>query len=117
MQVESAQISRAIEIFVDTVANPPTPRAPIAVREDPAWRRAALEAACAQVGISVDDYHAALASDPSLADLEKQAMTEKVAGSTDPGPHDAISRESPSGQPGDLTKPRTLPRSEAPGGA
>lgn len=116
MQVEREQIVHAIELYTDAVAAP-TSRPPIAFRDHPAWRRAALEEACARTGISVDDYAAALQEDPSLADLEKQALTEKVAGSTDPGPHDAISRESPSGQPGDLTKPRTLPRSEAPGGS
>lgn len=92
-------------------------RAPVQRAEDAASMRAALEEACRQHGITVDDYWAALRSDPTLLDLERQSITEAAVGSTDPGPHDAISRESPSGQPGDLSKPRSTPRREAPGGS
>lgn len=74
-----------------------------------ALRRAVVEA-CDTVGISPQDYRSIVESDPMLAELEQHAVTEAVAGSTDPGPHAAISRESNSGKPGDLSKARSQPQ-------
>jgi|GEM_PF-5834381 len=67
----------------------------------------ALRAACDSVGISPQDFDGAIASDTDLQMLKETAIREAVAGSTDPGPHGAVSRESMSGKPGDLTKSRT----------
>ncbi len=68
--------------------------------------RGVLRQACERVGVALEDYTRALADDPVLQKLEHDAVVQAVAGSVDPGPNDAISRESPSGQPGDLTKSR-----------
>lgn len=103
MQVDRAKVIHAIKDYTDALGSKP--------------QAEALAEACEKSGISVDAYNEALRADPSLADLEKQSTTGAVVESADPGPYDAISRESPSGQPGDLTKPRSLPRSEAPGGS
>ena len=103
MQVDRAKVIRVIRDYTEAPGT--TPKAQ------------ALSEACAKSGISVDAYTEALRADPTLADLEKQSMTGAMVESTDPGPYDAISRESPSGQPGDLTKPRSVPRGEAPGGS
>lgn len=66
-----------------------------------------LEQACDRVGIAPSDYAEALRTDATLAKLEHDAVVQALAGPVDPGPNDAISRESPSGQPGDLTKTRS----------
>jgi hypothetical protein len=66
----------------------------------------ALGRALEKNGVSLDAYKAALKEDPGLADLENNALKQAVAEAPDPGPYDTISRESPSGQPGDLTKSR-----------
>ena len=42
-----------------------------------------------------------------LAELERQKALEDAGEPTDPGPNAEISRESPSGKPGDTTKTRT----------
>jgi hypothetical protein len=57
----------------------------------------ARRAACARVGLSLEAYQEAIASDPSLVQLEKLTIDQAVSGPVDPGPHDAISRESASG--------------------
>lgn len=59
--------------------------------------------------------HTRPASPRELAELEREADLpgEEVNG-TDSGPHAEISRESPSGQPGDTTKPRTKSTPGAP---
>ncbi len=69
----------------------------------------AVAAACITVGITPQDYARTVEASPELDELERQTLTEALAGSTDPGPHDRISRESPSGQPSDLHKNRTYP--------
>lgn len=69
----------------------------------------ALAAACTSVGITPQDYARAVQASPDLTELERETLREALAGSTDPGPQDEISRESPSGQPADLRKNRTYP--------
>lgn len=53
--------------------------------------------ACAQQGASIEAVRAAIDADPSLVELEEAVTKEALADSADPGPYDAISRESPSG--------------------
>lgn len=54
------------------------------------------------------------ATPDELAELERQADLEASGEPADPGPNAEVSRESPSGKPGDTTKTRTNP---FPGGA
>jgi hypothetical protein len=63
----------------------------------------ALARACSELGIEPAAFDALIAADPELELLKVNAIREAVAGSTDPGPHDAISREAATGQPGDTT--------------
>lgn len=115
--MDRASVVKVIRDFTDELARPVSARPPVVRADDPPTVLAALEAACKEHGISVQDYRAALHADPSLADLERQALSSTPVESPDPGPYDAISRESPSGQPGDLSKSRSVPRREAPGGS
>jgi hypothetical protein len=69
----------------------------------------ALDRALKEHGLALEAYREALQADPTLAELERMSLTQAMAGGTDPGPYDSISRESPSGQPGDLTKSRSEP--------
>ena len=117
MQVQRETIVRVIAERARVLSERPSVRAPVERAEDPATMSAALEQVCRAHDITVEDYQEAVMADPSLVELERLSLTEAAVGSTDPGPHDAISRESPSGQPGDLSKFRSVPRREAPGGA
>lgn len=117
MQVNRETIVRVIAERARVLSERPSVRAPVERAEDPVTMGAALEEVCRAHDITVEDYWEALREDASLLELERLSLTEAAVGSTDPGPHDAISRESPSGQPGDLTKFRSVPRSEAPGGS
>ena len=65
-----------------------------------------LRASCARFNVDIADYDRFIAANPEIAKLATEAFREGLSGGTDPGPYDAISRESPSGQPGDLTKTR-----------
>jgi hypothetical protein len=65
----------------------------------------AIADACAAQELAPEDYRRAVASDPELQRLEEMAFREAV-GAPDPGPYGEISRESPSGKPGDTVKPR-----------
>lgn len=65
---------------------------------------AVVHAACAEMGVEPAAFEAVMAADPDLEQLEVAAFDEALAGSTDPGPHGEISRESSSGKPGVLTK-------------
>jgi hypothetical protein len=71
----------------------------------------ALRSACDRVGLTPDDYRRAIAADPSLMQLEKMTIDQAVTGPVDPGPHDAISRESPSGSEANAHYNDTLKRS------
>lgn len=117
MQVSRETIVRVIAEHARVLSERPSVRVPVERVEDPVTMSAALEEACRAHDITVEDYREALIEDPSLVELERLSVTEAAVGSTDPGPHDAISRESPSGQPGDLSKFRSVPRREAPGGS
>ena len=77
--------------------------------DDDVFVQGALAAGCTREGISPHEYAEALDLFPDLSQLERETLREGLAGSTDPGPHDAISRESPSGQPGDLRKNSSHP--------
>jgi hypothetical protein len=56
----------------------------------------ATTAACFRVGLRVEDYRRVVDSVPTLVWLEAESIREALVGSTDPGPYDMISRESPS---------------------
>lgn len=71
--------------------------------------RWAIATACDSEGISPQDYDHVVRGDPDLEQLELAAFEVGVAGTADPGPYAAISRESMSGKPGDLSKSRTNP--------
>jgi hypothetical protein len=53
-------------------------------------------AACYRLGIRPDEYRSVVDSQPTLVWLETETIREAFVGSTDPGPYDMISRESPS---------------------
>jgi hypothetical protein len=117
MHADRATVIHVIKTLSDELGRQYAGEPPIEHMDDQGMRRAALLLACEVSRISVEDYEAALRADPSLAELERESTTYAVVDAPDPGPYDAISRESPSGQPGDLTKPRSLPRKLAPGGS
>lgn len=75
-------------------------------RGDPSALGRLVHEACAEVGIPFRDYQREVESSPELIQLEQKAIDEGLVGTADPGPHDAISRESPTGREGDLRKPR-----------
>ncbi|RYE77966.1 MAG: hypothetical protein EOO74_06050 [Myxococcales bacterium] len=75
-------------------------------RGDPSALGRLVHEACAQVGIPFRDYQREIESNPDLIQLEQKAIDEGLIGTADPGPYDAISRESPTGREGDLSKPR-----------
>jgi hypothetical protein len=105
MQVDRAAVVRAIKDYTDALRDKSGGNAAGFILDEPEAARQALELACRQNGLSPEDYAAALAADPELAELEKESMIQAVAGLPDPGPYDVISRESPEGQPPD---PRAL---------
>jgi len=61
-----------------------------------------VESACAEHGLSVDQWSAALRADVELMSLFDLALTEIIVEAPDPGPYDTISRESPRGTPDPL---------------
>jgi hypothetical protein len=77
--------------------------------EDPGVVAQALATACSTAGVTPAAFDRAVAADPELGHLKTSALDEALAGVTDPGPNAQISRESPSGQPGDLAKSRANP--------
>lgn len=115
--MERAAITRVIRDYAKALQTSRKPEAPVEAARDPVTLHAALEEACRDHGVTLDEYDTALQEDPSLSDLARQATTASVVETPDPGPYDAISRESPSGQPGNLEKYRSVPRREAPGGS
>lgn len=69
----------------------------------------AIASGCTAVGISPQDYSSAVEADPELEELQRRTFDEALTEAPDPGPYAAISRESMSGKPGDLSKSRTHP--------
>ena len=69
-------------------------------------KRAAAESATrealARCGVDQQTYRKAIEDDPDLAFLERAALREAAGDTPDPGPA-SISREAPTGQPGDLS--------------
>jgi hypothetical protein len=57
----------------------------------------AIAAACARAAVSPEDYLTTLEADDVLCQLHQAALTEAMVGTSDPGPNDQISRESPTG--------------------
>lgn len=56
-----------------------------------------------RLGVDPEDYARALAEDPDLALLESAALREAMGDPPDPGPYGCISREAPTGKPGDMS--------------
>jgi hypothetical protein len=77
--------------------------------DDGAEVRRALASACDSEGISPQEYDAIIQGDDELRELQQSALEEGITGGADPGPYAAISRESMSGKPGDLSKSRWNP--------
>lgn len=93
MDLDRAGVIHLIrDIRDNTLAEPP------AARRSDARRAHIIEEACARRAVSVDRFHAALAS-PELGGLFRLTMDEIAIGAPDPGPYDAISRESARGVP------------------
>lgn len=69
----------------------------------------ALAKACDELGVDPETFDTAIAGDIELELLKTNILRQAIAGTTDPGPYGEISRESPSGQPGDTTKNRSEP--------
>lgn len=67
---------------------------------------ALLRAACERQGASLWRFWQVLNEDASLRELLDKSQERALAGEADPGPYDAISRESPTAREGDLSKPR-----------
>lgn len=65
-------------------------------RDDEAERES-LVVACESVGVAPEQYQSALKANGNLYQLHRCAVGEAICGTTDPGPYDRISRESPSG--------------------
>lgn len=61
----------------------------------------ALADECGKLGIAPEAFDAFVMNNPELEQLKIAALREALAGTSDPGPHDAISREAATGQPGD----------------
>ncbi|HKQ70304.1 MAG TPA: hypothetical protein VJT73_13235 [Polyangiaceae bacterium] len=59
----------------------------------------ALWVVCMNTGISPHEYWSLLERDAALLQLHSWAVTEAIVGTSDPGPYDQISRESPTGTP------------------
>ena len=51
--------------------------------------------ACMVAGVEPHEYQLALKADGNLFQLHRWAVAEAICGTTDPGPYDRISRESP----------------------
>jgi hypothetical protein len=52
--------------------------------------------ACSRLGVRPEDYRRIIDSMPALIWLESETIREAFVGSTDPGPYDVLSPESPS---------------------
>jgi hypothetical protein len=57
----------------------------------------AVTLVCDQHGVDPAEYRTTLEADPSLLHLQDAMIREVIADPADPGPYDAISRESPAG--------------------
>ncbi len=107
MNVDRAKVVGVIKEYTDALgAQRVSGAAPVEQREDAKVVREALTQACARAGITPEDYAEAVRADSTLVDLETQSLNQATVGTTDPGPYDAISRESPTGQAGNLEKSR-----------
>lgn len=79
-------------------------------RPGPELVERAIATACDTLAIAPQVYREIVDSDPTLSELEQLAIGEALTEMADPGPYAAISRESNSGKPGDLTKARSHPQ-------
>ena len=96
MDVERARVLAVIISIREAIA---ADRAGGVVHETEAWAFALVQRACAEHGLSVEAWHDALQADAETLRLFEQALMETVVELPDPGPYDAISRESSRGAP------------------
>lgn len=110
MRAERAKVVNVIRDWSESIARPSgVDGPPPSSTTRRGLEEEALEKALREHGLALEAYREALQADPLLADLERASLAQAIAGGPlpDPGPYDEISRESPSGQPGDLTKSRS----------
>jgi hypothetical protein len=90
MSLERARVVAVIRAVRDAVLED---RASGVVRQQHPWGCEIVRRACADHGVAVDQWVAALRAEPELARLFEQTMDELVAELPDPGPYDEIPRE------------------------
>ena len=96
--LDRAQAVSAIRAFGEELTRSTAARRTAGQGPDPhAMVTESFAKACAQQSVTARDLRAAIDADPSLVELEEAVTKEALADSADPGPYDAISRESPSG--------------------
>jgi hypothetical protein len=94
------EVIAIIRELSESVGSSESPRLQAGVRRgDGRALESELAEVCARHGLEPAEYHAALATDAALQELERAALGEATVGSTDPGPYDAISREDSLGRP------------------
>jgi hypothetical protein len=89
MNLERARVVAVIRAVRDAVLED---RASGMVRQQDPWGCEILRRACAEQGVAVDQWVAALRAEAELARLFEQAMDELVTELPDPGPYDVPSR-------------------------
>lgn len=112
MAADRAKVVKVIRDWSESLARPAQGDAsPPSSTRRRGLEEEALDRALKEHGLALEAYREALHADPTLAELERSSITQAMSGgpAPDPGPYDTISRESPSGQPGDLTKSRSDP--------
>ena len=90
MNLERARVVAVIRAVRDAVLEA---RASGVVWQQDPWGCEILRRACAEQGVTVDQWVAALRAEAELARLFEQAMDELVTELPDPGPYDEIPRE------------------------
>src|SRR4051812_43533808 len=98
MTVSRERVMRAIKLLSELIARELRRAVDEGQRPDAEFVLL-LERACEESGIEVCDYVLSITCDDELFELQKHAVEEAVLGTTDPGPYDVISRESPAGTP------------------
>jgi hypothetical protein len=97
MDIDRARLVHVIKAVRDAVLVELTSGQPGHVRQVDPQGCELVQRACAELDVALDEWLAALHADPELVRLFHEALDELVIEAPDPGPYDAISRESPSG--------------------
>ena len=109
MATERASRAQVIDVIKKASA---ALRAARTTPEDVGAVSRALADACGALNLSPIDFDAAIGADSDLGELKAQALREALAGSTDPGPNDAISRVASTGRVGDTANAHGTPDAE-----